>query len=216
MNGRQHKRRERSWFRERTDLGGIVLIDAIVASVMILIILLPIGTMLASADRNQQNDLNLLSDQKVATGEVSQLLSTIAQNAAGPGDTCSSGYYTNPGVTNIACPGATTSITWPSITSTGASTLTQDGITFHVVAVGGWCALTSNVWQNGTPASNQPMSFFVAVQVSQGSGDVYRRSTDYSVVPGSATWTSIPTSTSSSTVYQCPLGGGSPNVTGLT
>lgn len=175
--------------RRRGD-DGLTLIEVIVASVMILLIFVPVSNFLASGDRviaNSQSNRVLVA---VANAEVTSVLQ---------------GKFPPP---NFPAKW-TTSAAWPSTsTCTAHASLcpsgTQDSVKWKALVTGGWCALntTTNQWGNGKVPANTVPTYHVAVKVTAPEG---QSGTGRALAQGEfAQATGGPSATE--TVSSCPLG----------
>ncbi len=198
----------RSRHDRRMDEQGVSLLDAVIGTMVILLVLVPVSLLLGSAGNTVGANSDRLTAQGLAAGWVNQELSTALTSSLGPGDSCSSGSnpaYTTTGWTNVNCPG--TSLAWPTSATT---TMTVGGNLYDIYIVGGWCVLSSSggTWGNGTASTTSPATYAVAVKVST----VFAKSHDQNVVavqhglmPTQSTWTNVPTSIASTNSWQCPV-----------
>ncbi len=181
--------------RRRGD-DGLTLIEVIVASVMILLIFVPVSNFLASGDRviaNSQSNRVLVA---VANAEVTSVLQ---------------GKFPPP---NFPAKW-TTSAAWPSTsTCTAHAGLcpsgTQDSVKWKALVTGGWCALIKTTtahpgtykWGNGKVLPNTVPTYHVAVKVTAPEG---QSGTGRALAQGEfAQATGGPSATE--TVSSCPLG----------
>lgn len=175
--------------RRRGD-DGLTLIEVIVASVMILLIFVPVSNFLASGDRiiaNSQSNRVLVA---VANSEVT----TVLQEKFPPANLPTK-WTTAP-----AWPSSSTCTAHASLCPSG----TQDSVKWSAVVTGGWCALdtTTHQWGNGTVTAKTVPTYHVAVKVTASEG---RNGTSRALAQGE-----FPVATTGPsanlTVSSCPLG----------
>jgi len=159
---------------------GFGLVEVTVAMIIVLMTLTPILEYFSTAGKVVAN----AAQQRLAAGVLDNELAQEQQS-------------TFPGSWNTS----TDTQNWPS---TPTSTVTEDGSSFSVYVVGGWCVLSGKAWTNGVVPTNVPPTYHVIVQVDWGSpkssSQMIEDSTELAV-SGAA---SEPTA--GTTVSSCPLG----------
>lgn len=197
------------------DEAGVSMLDAVLASAVVLMILVPMVSVMSSSAGVVASSGHRLTAQGIASGWIQQELATASSSGTGPGTVCTAGTYANAGWTDVSCPGAP-SVSWPS---TPTTTETVDAVTYDITVVGGWCALSTATWtwgdgassavsSTGQPTVATPYTFFLAVSVTSVQDDLMSggvgRSLVRSPVPSQATWTMPSTAITTADPYQCP------------
>ncbi|MHB8218722.1 MAG: hypothetical protein ACYDHU_00140 [Acidimicrobiales bacterium] len=136
---------------------GLTLIEVIVASVMILLIFVPVSNFLATGDRVIANS----QSNRVLVAEANSQVTTVIQGAFPPA------HFPTNWASAPSWPSATTCTSDPGMCPSG----TQDSIKWTAWMTGGWCVLEStHSWGNGTVSATTVPTYHVAVKVSAPEG----------------------------------------------
>ena len=93
-------------FPARTDEAGSSLLDAVIGTLVILVVLIPTANLLSSGNVAAQQNAQRLAAEGIASGWLDQEQAEAASSTTGPGTTCTTGSYTQDGWIDVACAGS--------------------------------------------------------------------------------------------------------------
>lgn len=126
---------------------GMALIDVVIASVILMVVFLPLSTLLVVSTGIIGSDRQTVVAESVAAGQLSNVRAMATSS--------SNWTVTSPSPSVLTLP--------------SAGTTTVSGATFNYSFKGGWCAVVSAAppaLSNGTTTGNNPYVYYVQVHVT--------------------------------------------------